>query len=147
MNPDTTTLSLSDLANLYDLLELSFIYKRKIITPVTYGYYEDQWSNLFNVNLKTWTQLICIPYLWAMHYMHNTTLGIIVIHIDVYYMNPAYDLVRKLWHKTKVKKKCKYLITYTLKIEVVSGKGLSLFAHFCIIWIFVKLVLFLQSKE
>lgn len=36
------------------------------------------------------------PYLWAMHYMHNTTLGIIVIQIDVYYMNPAYDLVRKL---------------------------------------------------
>lgn len=50
--------------------------------------------------------------------MYNTALGIIEIDIDIIHcMILAYDLVRKLGHKTKVRKTCKYLLTCAFKIE------------------------------
>ena len=51
----------------------------------------------------------CIPYLLGTYYIYNTTLGTIGIYIDIHCMIPAYDIVRKIRHKTKIKKKCKHL--------------------------------------
>lgn len=62
-----------------------------------------------------------ISYLLGTYYMYNTVLGIIGTNIDIHCMTPAYELVRKIRHKTKVKKKCKYLITCALKNKGYLG--------------------------
>lgn len=55
------------------------------------------------------------PHSLDTYYVYNSAFGIMDMYRDVYCMTPTYDVIRKIGQKTKVKKKCKHLITCALK--------------------------------